>query len=133
MSCGNKKTGEKILLKSFKLIQKSTNKNSTNLLQQAVINSTPTFKVNQQLVKKGKRKSQKDIPTFIINDSLRTVLSLKFIKSTSSQNQEFKGFYKKLAEEILAASSNKSKSVEKKNELHKQILMNKRYLVKFRW
>ena len=133
MNSGNKRTGEKILMKSLKLLQKSTVKKHINLIQLAVINATPTFKVNQQLLKKGKRKSKKDIPTFITNDSLRTMLSLKFIKNASIKSQSSACFYENLTQEILASSTLKSQSVEKKNELQKRTLINKRYLSKFRW
>jgi ribosomal protein S7 len=133
MNSGNKRTGEKILMKSLKLLQKLTAKKHINLIQLAVINATPTFKVNQQLLKKGKRKSKKDIPTFITNDSLRTMLSLKFIKAASSKSQSSAYFYENLTQEILASSTLKSQSVEKKNELQKRTLINKRYLSKFRW
>lgn len=130
---GNKKTGEKILLKSIKLLQKLTSKKHTSLVQTAIMNSTPTFKINHQAVKKGKRKSIKEIPTFIINDSLRTMSSLKFIKTSSSKLQSSTCFYKTFTKEIFLASQLKSNSVEKKTELQKQILINKRYLSKFRW
>ena len=133
MNKGNKKTGEKILVKSLKLLQKSTTKKYISLIQLAIVNATPVFKVNQQLLKKGKRKSKKDIPTFITSDSLRTMLSLKFIKNASMKKQTSTSFYKKLTQEILAACDSKSKSVEQKNELQKQTFVNKRYLAKFRW
>lgn len=130
---GNKNTNEKILLKSIKLIQKSTKKNHIELIKQAIINSSSTFKINQQLMKKGKRKAKKDFPTFILNDSLRIIISLKFMKSISLKMNESTGFDKKLANEILATSMNKSKSIDYKNDLQKQILLNKRYLIKFNW
>ena len=133
MSSGNKRTGERIIKKSLKLLQKSTTKNHIDLIQLSVINATPTFKVNQQLLKKGKRKSKKEIPTFITNDSLRIMLALKFIKAASTKKQSSSCFYKNFIQEILGTLSMKSQSIEKKNELQKQTLINKRYLSKFRW
>ena len=59
MKSGKKTTGEKILLKSLKSLQKSTDKNFKTLLHSAVVNSTSAFKINEQAVKKGKRKSNK--------------------------------------------------------------------------
>ena len=130
---GEKKTSEKILLKALKALQKSTNKNSKDLLQRFVINSTSTFKLNEQVVKKGKRKVTKSTPSFILNDSLRISTSLKSIKRVLKKNKQSNLFYSRLAEEILSASELKGQVVEKKNELQKQILLNKRYLSKFRW
>lgn len=133
MKNGKKKTGEKVLLKSLKLLQKSTTKNSKDLIQLAIINSTSTFKLNEQVVKKGKRKVTKRTPSFILNDSLRIMTSLKSIKRVVSKTQGSEFFYSKLAKEILASSQFQGQVIETKNELQKQILLNKRYLSKFRW
>lgn len=133
MESGKKKTGEKILLKFLKSLQKSTDKNFKVLLQSAVINSTSTFKLNEQSIKKGKRKAKKNIPSFIINDSLRIITALKLIKKVSARNKSSNYFYQSLMAEVLAASASQGQSVDQKNELQKQILMNKRYLSKFRW
>ena len=130
---GKKKTGEKILLKFAKRLQKSTDKNFKNLLQTTLINSTPTFKINEQIVRKGKRKAVKVTPTFIVNDSLRVTTALKFFKNVVSKNKSSEAFYETFAKEVLASSVLKSQVVDKKNELQKQVLINKRYLSKFRW
>ncbi len=50
MISGKKNTGEKILLKFAKRLQKSSKKNFKSLVQLAIINSTPTFKLNEQIV-----------------------------------------------------------------------------------
>ena len=130
---GKKKTGEKILLKFAKLQQKSTPKSFKSVVQLAVINSTPTFKLNEQISKKGKRKAIKSIPSFIKNDSLRIMTSLKFIKNAITKNKSSAFFYQNLAAEVIASSTLKSQAIDQKNELQKQILVNKRYLSKFRW
>jgi ribosomal protein S7 len=133
MLSGKKTTCEKVVLKSVKRLQKSTMKKSRNLIQLAVINSTPTFKLNEQAVKKGKRKATKDVPSFILSDSLRIMMSLKFLKEVASKNRGSVDFYQSLAKEVLSSSFYKSQSVYKKNELQKQVLVNKRYLSQFRW
>ena len=133
MLSGKKNTGEKILLRFAKQLQKSSNKNFKALVKLAVMNSTPAFKLNEQIVKKGKRKAVRTISSFITNDSLRVLTSLKLIKATVAKHKGPKQFYELLADEILASSNFKSSSVEKKTELQKQVLINKRYLSKFRW
>lgn len=133
MKSGKKKTGEKILIKFLKLLQKSTDKDFKVILQSAIINSTSTFKLNEQSIKKGKRRAKKYTPSFIISDSLRIVTTLKLIKKVSAKNRSSSYFYQSLMTEILAASASKGQSVDQKNELQKQILINKRYLSKFRW
>ena len=62
MNRGNKRTSENILTKSLKLLQKSTTKNHISLIHMSIINATPIFKVNEQSLKKGKRKSKKETP-----------------------------------------------------------------------
>jgi len=133
MLSGKKTTGEKILLKFSKKLQKSTNKHFKKIVQLAIINSTSTFKLNEQIVKKGKRKAVRHIPSFITTDSLRTMISLKSIKHSATKNKSSSQFYESLVNEILMASSLKGQSVERKVQLQKQILANKRYLANFRW
>jgi len=133
MKNGKKHTGEKILLKSSKLLQKSSKKNFQNLVQLGIVNTTSAFKLNEQIMKKGKRKSKKITPSFILKDSLRVMTALKFIKNTVQKKKNSANLYENLANEILASSSLKSQSIEQKNKLQTQILLNKRYLSKFKW
>ena len=133
MKSGRKRTGEKILLRSLKLLQKSTGKNFKILLHSAIINSASAFKVTEQVVKKGKRKATRSIPSFIINDSLRIVTTLKLLTRVSVKNKNSNSLYRKLTTEILSSSALKSQSIDQKNEVQRQILINKRYLSKFRW
>ncbi|MFA9290849.1 MAG: hypothetical protein ACEQSF_06540 [Solirubrobacteraceae bacterium] len=133
MLSGKKSTGEKILLKFSKKLQKLNNKHFKKLVQIAIINSTSTFKLNEQIVKKGKRKAVRHIPSFITTDSLRIMISLKLIKRSATKNKNSNQFYESFVNEILMASSLKGQSVDKKTELQKQILANKRYLANFRW
>lgn len=133
MLSGKKSTGEKILLKSAKKLQKLTNKHFKTLIQMAIINSTSTFKLNEQIVKKGKRKSVRSVPSFVATDQFRVMLSLKLIKNASVKGKGSNEFYESLANEILQASSLKGQSINTKTDLQKQILANKRYLAKFYW
>lgn len=133
MISGKKNTGEKILLNFAKKLQKSNNKEFKKLIQLAIINSTLTFKLNEQIVKKGKRKVITNNPFFIMTDLHRVMISLKLIKYIGVKNKNFNSFYMTLASEVLLASNQKGHSVDKKLELQKQVLLNKRYLSKFYW
>ena len=133
MKNGNKRTGEKILLNTSKSLQKSTNKNLQSLFQLAVVNSAPAFKLNEQIMKKGKRKSKKIIPSFIFKDSLRIMSALKFLKIIASKSRTSNSFYKNFGKEIIDSSSLQGQSTEQKSKILNQILLNKRYLTKFRW
>lgn len=129
---GNKKTCEKILLKSFKLFQKTSNKNHKNLILLAIINSTPVLKMNKQ-TKKAKKTTIKEIPVLIINKTNRISLAIKYTLQTIKANKSGMSFNSKLAKEILLSSKNKSNSIELKNEQQKNILIKKRYLMSYKW
>lgn len=133
MISGRKTTAEKVLLCFAKKLQKSSNKHFKKLVQLSIINSTPIFKLNEQIVKKGKRKAIKNCSSFIIADAPRALASLKSIKYVVIKSKNFNQFYTKLADEVLLASNLKGDSVYKKTEMQKRILLNKRYLSKFYW
>jgi ribosomal protein S7 len=131
---GEKKTSEKILLKSFKTLQKYSTKQTNEILKLAIINSTSTFKLHKISNKKRKKKNRKvrEIPSFISKPDFRTSLSLRFILYSMSKRKS-SNFYFKFKEEILLAAKAKSNSVLIKTELQKQILVNKRFFRYYRW
>lgn len=133
MQNGKKHTGEKILLKLSKSLQKSTRKNFRSLVQLAIINLAPAFKLNEQTMKKGKRKSKKIIPSFILKDSLRVMNALKSIRHIVQKDKTSKSFYLRLSKEVLETSSLRGAAADQKVRLQNQVLLNKRYLSKFRW
>lgn len=133
MVSGKKTTAEKILLNFAKKLQKSSNKHFKNLVQLAIINLTPIFKLKEQIVKKGKRKAIKNSPFFITTDALRMMVCLKLIKYVVIKSKNSNPLYVKLANEVLLASTLKGDSIDRKTEMQKQILLNKRYLSKFHW
>ena len=133
MKNGKKFTGEKILLKSSKLLQQLSKKKNLNIVKLAIINTTSVFKLNEQVTKKGKRKSKKITPSFIVKDSLRIMTALKSIQASAKKNKNSMNFHKNLVKEVLASASLKSQSIEQKAKLQNQILLNKRYLSRFKW
>ena len=133
MISGKKTTGEKILLKFAKSLQKLNNKKFMTVLQSAIINVTPVFSVNTQIVKKGKRKAEKHVPSFLQNHSSRVKSSLNFFKNSVAKDKKTASFYKMLSKEVLNSAHANSSSVNKKAEVQKQVLLNKRYWSKFKW
>lgn len=130
---GKKQTGEKIILQSAKRLQKSTNKSLKNLMHLAIINTTSTFKLNEQVLKKGKRKTTRTSPSFITTNSSRNTISLKLLRNSALKSQKATQFFDKFASEILTSVNSKSQAVDRKNEIQSQIFANKRYLSRFRW
>lgn len=133
MKSGKKRTSEKVLLTFSKSIQKSTKKNIKSLVQLAVVNSSSAFKLNEQIMKKGKRKSKTIIPSFVIKDSRRIMMSIKVIKEVALKDRSSSYFYKNFAKEVRDASFGNGRSVEERTKLQNNVLLNKRYLAKFRW
>ena len=129
---GNKKTCENILLKSLKNIQKNSFKSYKKIIKTAIINSASIFRIIKLKQKKRKKKSVKEIPTYIFNNFERVSWSLKTILKYSKKQNE-NSFYNKLKQEILINSKNKGNSVDKKIDQHKQILTKKRLFLYFRW
>ena len=63
---GNKKTCEKILLKSLKNIQKNSLKSYKKVLKIAIINSASVFRITKLKQKKRKKKKRKGNPYICI-------------------------------------------------------------------
>ena len=134
MKNGKKKTSEKILLKSFKKLQKHSSKKSEKLLKLALIYSTPTFKLHKITNKKLKKRNKKprEIPAFISNQKSRISLAIKLILKNIKKKEKLK-FYEKLEKEILLNTKNKSSGIQIKNELQKNVLAKKHYFLYYRW
>ena len=124
---GNKKTSEKILLKSFKKLQKDSLKQSKKILQLALINSTAVFKLNTYKMKKKKKSNLKEIPTFISNTDTRTSLAIKHILNKKTKDKNINKFFLEFKKEILLTSQQKGSIIESKTNIQKQIPQKKRF------
>ena len=136
MISGKKEIGEKILFKFAKNLQKfKTNKKKfIIILQLVIINTTPTFSINEQIVKQGKKKIIKTVPFFLSNHSNRINNSLNIIKKLVISDKKESYFYKMFAKEVFNSFLlNNSHSIIKKTDLQKQVLLSKRYWSSFKW
>ena len=132
---GEKKTSEKILLKSFKVLQKNSLKKSQKICQLALIHSIPIFKLHQiknKKLKKRKKWKIKEIPGFISNSQSKISLTIKVILRNMKRKKNLK-FYHELKKEILLSITDKSSSTQTRNELQKYILTKKHYFWHYRW
>ena len=134
MTNGKKKTSEKILLSSLKQLQKYSQKQSKKLIQLAIINSTPIFKLHKIRNKKQKKRNKKvrEIPAFISNSHTRISLAIQFILATTKK-QKTNEFYVKLKQKVLENVQQKGLAVGLKNDSQKQVLLNKRYFTYYKW
>lgn len=133
MKNGQKKTVEKILLKCIKYLQKEYVKNSIDLFQSSIINTSPVFLIHYRVMKKSKKKVKKEVPAFLWGYSRRVSNSLSFIKRSLLTEKKCLCFYESFSKEIVKTSSAISASVTKKVEVQNQVLLKKRYWANFKW
>ena len=98
---GRKHTVEKIVTKSFKQIQKQQQKNVNNIIKTAVLNFTPTFRMIQLTNKRRRKKSIKQIPTFLSNNKSRSSWGLKNLINFSTQETSKTNLLFKLKNQFL--------------------------------
>lgn len=125
MSSGKKSICEKLLLKTTKSLQKSSNKNHASLIKLAVINNAPSIKIKKI---KRKRKKLKEFP-FIPSKKTRTFFALKFILTYSKKIST--NFYVQIEKGILRGSENSQNNKHKEND-QEQALKLKKYS-HYRW
>ena len=130
---GKKETCEKIILKSFKKIQKKQRKPHKKVIKLAIMNSAPIFRIIKLKKKIRKKKQVKEIPKFVNNMHERIAWSLKILTQTTRKSKVKENFSTKLTDELLLNAKNKSESVSLKTELHKQALTKKHLFLYFRW
>lgn len=132
---GEKKISEKILLKSFKSLQKNTKKQISNIAKLSLIYSTPIFKLHKISNKKLKKKQRKTriIPTFIPKLFNRISLGIKYILFNINKNKSSKFIYNKLQDEILAIAKHQGTFITIKKETQQHTILNKRYFRYYRW
>jgi ribosomal protein S7 len=133
MKNGEKKTSEKVLLQSVKTLQKNCVKETQEIIKLALMYSTPIFKLHRIKNKKLKKKNRKikEIPSFITNNNYRISSAIKLI--LKSVKKKPKNFFINFNKEILLTSQKKGDSIQLKDELQKQVLVNKRYFNFYRW
>lgn len=131
---GEKKTSEKLLLQSFKELQKESKKQSETLIKLSLANSTPIFKLHKIENKKQRKKNRKikEIPSFLSSNKARISLAIKFILKVTNRNKT-KKYFEKLNKEILLNISQTGEASIVKNDLQKQVLLNKRYFQFYKW
>lgn len=129
---GKKKTSEKILLQSFKELQKFSVKQPKKLMQLAVVCCTSVFKVHEQIRTNRKKKQLREIPTIIVSKKARISLAIKFILR-NLKHKNLNCFYAKFYTEILSAVDNEGSAIQIKNKIQKQLLIKRHFFFYYRW
>lgn len=126
MRDGKKSVAEKILYDALDIIKEKTNEAPLKVFESAMEKAKPTIEVKSRRV----GGSTYQVPTEI-RPSRRTALAIRWIIDFSRKRPE-KGMAKKLAGELLDASSNRGASVKKREDTHKMADANKAF-AHFRW
>ena len=115
-------------------MQKNSSKQSKELIQLALLNSAPTFKllkISNKKRKKKKGQNDVELPVFISNNQLRISLAIKYLIKTAKLNNLNK-FYLKLPREFFASTTQQSEAVALKKEIQKKALIKKHFFRYFK-
>jgi len=126
MKEGRKSVAQRILYKSFDIIEEKTKSNPLEVFNKAVNNVMPTIEVRSRRV----GGSNYQIPTEVRPDR-RVALAIKWILTYSDARSE-KSMSLRLANELMAASVGEGSSVKKKEDVHRMAEANKAF-AHFKW
>ena len=128
MVSGNKKTSEKILLKSLKLMQKTQLKKSfEKIIRLSLINNSPIVYMKHI---RRKRKRTLEFP-FLLKPLLRISYGIKFLLQYS-KNYAQKLFYLNLKAELINSAKKISSSFKHKVKLTNEVFSKKKF-AEYRW
>lgn len=132
---GQKKTSEKILIKTFKSLQKSQKKSHTEIVKLSIINATPTYRIIKlKNNRRRKKKFIKEIPAFLSTYKFRSSWALKYLIKTSQLHKKTSNiFHDQLKDETLLSAKQEGNTVKFKIETQKQALKQKKYFRHYRW
>lgn len=128
MKNGNKRTSEKVFLKSVKLIQMRENQKSfKRILKLSIVNSSPAISIRKI---RRKRKRTVEFP-FLLKPRLRTSYGIKFLTQHSKKRSKAP-FFESFNEELLNSSKKISSSFKHKTNLYKEAFLKKKF-ANYRW
>ena len=126
MKSGKKTIAERIVYNAFENVEKNTGKNGSDLLEQAVRNTSPILEVKSRRV--GGATYQ--VPVDVRADR-RISLSIRWIIDSASSRQG-KSMSEKLANELTDAFNNTGGAVKKKEDVHRMEEANRAF-AHYRW
>ncbi|MBW1972942.1 MAG: 30S ribosomal protein S7 [Deltaproteobacteria bacterium] len=126
MRKGKKSLAQRILYKSFDIIQAKTNRDPLEVFKQAVENVKPVLEVKSRRV----GGSTYQVPVEI-RPERRVALAIRWIVSYAKARSE-KSMEEKLAGELLDAANNRGASIKKKEDTHRMAEANKAF-AHYRW
>jgi ribosomal protein S7 len=131
---GKKQISERMVAKSFKLSQKYQKKNLNEIIKLSIMSSIPAFKIVKLTNKKRRKKSIREIPTFVSNHESRISWSLKnVIKGIIAQKTKRSTLATELKKEYFLLAQSESKVVTLKDDIQNRSLKEKKYFRFYRW
>ena len=126
MKSGKKTIAEKIVYNAFENVEKNTGKNGSDLLEQAVRNTSPILEVKSRRVGGATYQGPVDVKA-----DRRISLSIRWLIDSAS-NRQGKSMSDKLANELTDAFNNTGGAVKKKEDVHRMAEANRAF-AHYRW
>ena len=127
MSDGKRSTAERILYKSFEMIQEKTGEEPLKVFKKAIDNTKPSLEVKSRRV--GGSNYQVPIE---VNVNRRLSLAIRWIVGYARSRGDGKTMEEKLANELLDASNMRGGAVKKREDTHRMDEANKAF-AHYRW
>ncbi len=127
MSDGKRSTAERILYKSFEMIQEKTGEEPLKVFKKAVDNAKPALEVKSRRV--GGSNYQVPIE---VGQNRRLSLAIRWLVSYARTRGDGKTMEERLANELLDASNMRGGAVKKREDTHRMAEANKAF-AHYRW
>ncbi len=124
---GKKETARKSVYKAFDIIKEETgNPNPLEVFDTAIKNASPLVEVRSRRIGGANYQVPREV-----RPERRTALAMRWIIN-AARGKKGAPIYKKLAEELIAASKNEGAAVKKREDTHKMAEANKAF-AHFAW
>ena len=132
MKQGKKQTSEKLFLKSLKLLQKLSNKNTINILKASIVHSSPLIKM--KTYRRNKKRKNIHVITFpyLLTFKQKHVLGIKNLVSVAKNKQNSNYFFDNFVNQLMHSANKKGEIIEKIATQHNEAFLKKKFS-NFRW
>jgi len=121
MKQGKKSLAERIVYRAMDVVGKKTGSEPIEIFRQAISNVKPSLEVKSRRV----GGSTYQVPVEV-NEDRRVALSIRWIIDSARKRGE-RGFFNRLAGELVDAANNSGAAVKKKEDTHKMAEANKAF------
>jgi len=126
MLCGKKSVAERVVYRTFGILEERLNKSAVEIFEQALKNVTPVLEVKPRRV--GGATYQ--VPVEVGPDR-RVSLGMRWLIQ-AARKRPGKSMAEKLADELIDASRNMGAAIKRKEDMHKMAEANRAF-AHYRW